>query len=74
MCHTLGIPVILENVETADELEIVKSLDIDYGQGYYFSKPLPADDFLKSDRFVMSNSGRRRTGEMARAALQPAAR
>jgi EAL domain-containing protein (putative c-di-GMP-specific phosphodiesterase class I)/ActR/RegA family two-component response regulator len=74
MCHTLGIPVILENVETADELEIVKSLDIDYGQGYYFSKPLPGDDFLKSDRFVMSNSGRRRTGEMARAALASAAR
>jgi EAL domain-containing protein (putative c-di-GMP-specific phosphodiesterase class I) len=74
MCHTLGIPVILENVETADELEIVKSLDIDYGQGYFFSRPLPADDFLKSDRFVMSNSGRRRSGEMARAALATAAR
>jgi EAL domain-containing protein (putative c-di-GMP-specific phosphodiesterase class I)/ActR/RegA family two-component response regulator len=74
MCHTLGIPVILENVETADELEIVKSLDIDYGQGYYFSKPLPADDFLQSDRFVMSNSGRRRTGELARATLEAAGR
>jgi EAL domain-containing protein (putative c-di-GMP-specific phosphodiesterase class I)/ActR/RegA family two-component response regulator len=75
MCHTLGIPVILENVETADELEIVKSLDIDYGQGYYFAKPLPADDFLKSDRFVMSNSGRRRSsGEAPRGALATATR
>jgi EAL domain-containing protein (putative c-di-GMP-specific phosphodiesterase class I) len=64
MCHTLGIPVILENVETADELEIVKSLQIDYGQGYYFARPAPADDFLKSDRFVMGTAARRRrTGE-----------
>jgi EAL domain-containing protein (putative c-di-GMP-specific phosphodiesterase class I)/ActR/RegA family two-component response regulator len=66
MCHTLGIPVILESVETADELEIVKSLQIDYGQGYYFARPAPADDFLRSERIVMgSPQRRRRTGEHA---------
>lgn len=53
MCHTLGIPVILENVETIDELEVVRSLQIDYGQGYHFARPAPADAFLHSDRFVM---------------------
>ncbi|HEY1097308.1 MAG TPA: EAL domain-containing protein, partial [Myxococcota bacterium] len=55
MCHTLGIPVILESVETADELEVVRSLQIDYGQGYFFARPAPADDFLKSDRIVMGS-------------------
>ena len=54
MCRTLGIPVILESVETADELEVVRSFDIDFGQGYYFARPAPADDFLHADRIVMS--------------------
>ncbi|MDP2344229.1 MAG: EAL domain-containing response regulator [Deltaproteobacteria bacterium] len=56
MCHTLGIPVILENVETADELEIVRSLKIDFGQGYFFAKPAPADEFASSERFVMGGA------------------
>jgi EAL domain-containing protein (putative c-di-GMP-specific phosphodiesterase class I)/ActR/RegA family two-component response regulator len=53
MCRTLGIPVILESVETADELEVVRSLQIDYGQGYYFARPAPAEDHLKSNRVVI---------------------
>ncbi len=51
MCRLLGIPVILESVETAEELEVVKSLGIQYGQGYYFARPAPADDFLVGERF-----------------------
>ena len=51
MCRLLGIPVILESVETAEELEVVKSLGIQYGQGYFFARPAPADDYLKTDRF-----------------------
>lgn len=57
MCHTLGIPVILENVETADELEVVRSLQIDYGQGYYFARPSPAETFLESDRVLIPEDG-----------------
>lgn len=51
MCRLLGIPVILESVETAEELEVVKSLGIQFGQGYYFARPAPADDYLKDGRF-----------------------
>lgn len=51
MCRVLGIPVILESVETAEELEVVRSLGITYGQGYYFARPAPAKDYLESDRF-----------------------
>ena len=53
MCQSLGIPVILESVETADELEVVRSLKIDYGQGYYFARPAPAADFLSSERVII---------------------
>jgi EAL domain-containing protein (putative c-di-GMP-specific phosphodiesterase class I) len=56
MCRSLGIPVILESVETAEELEVVRSLQIDFGQGYFFARPAPADTFLGADRdrFVMA--------------------
>ena len=53
MCRSLGIPVILESVETADELEVVRSLQIDYGQGYYFARPAPAEDHLASNRVLI---------------------
>ena len=55
MCQTLGIPVILESVETADELEVVRSLNIDYGQGDFFARPAPAADFLDGSRIVMGS-------------------
>jgi len=53
MCRSLGIPVILESVETAEELEVVRSLQIDYGQGYYFARPAPAEDHLASSRVLI---------------------
>jgi EAL domain-containing protein (putative c-di-GMP-specific phosphodiesterase class I) len=51
MCRLLGIPIILESVETAEELEVVRSLGIQFGQGYYFARPAPADDYLTGGRF-----------------------
>jgi EAL domain-containing protein (putative c-di-GMP-specific phosphodiesterase class I)/ActR/RegA family two-component response regulator len=52
MCRTLGIPIILESVETEAELEVVRSLGIPYGQGYYFARPASAADHLEASRFV----------------------
>ena len=43
----MDIRIIAEGVETEDELEAMKSLGVDYIQGYYFSKPLPEHEFLK---------------------------
>ena len=41
----LQVPVIAEGVETKDQLDIMKRLGVDTVQGYYFSKPLPAEEF-----------------------------
>ncbi|HTL62686.1 MAG TPA: GGDEF domain-containing response regulator [Nitrospira sp.] len=44
LAHQLGRQVIAEGVETAEHLAILRSLGCEYGQGYYFSKPLPPDE------------------------------
>ena len=37
--------VVAEGVETAEQLSILRSMHCRYGQGYYFSKPVPAEEF-----------------------------
>ena len=41
----LNVPVVAEGVEDAGQVEALKKMDCDIIQGYYFSKPLPADGF-----------------------------
>ena len=46
----LNIPIVIEGVETEEQLKLAKEKDIDYVQGYYFSRPLEEEsliDFLK---------------------------
>lgn len=43
LAHNLKMDVIAEGVETADQMERLRSLGCEYGQGYFFAKPLPAD-------------------------------
>ena len=42
----LSVPVIAEGVETEEQLNVLRSIGCDLVQGYYFSKPLPAEDFV----------------------------
>jgi diguanylate cyclase (GGDEF)-like protein len=44
--HTLGLPVVVEGVETAAQFEIVRSLGCDRAQGYFIARPGPADHAL----------------------------
>ena len=41
----LKVPVIAEGVETAEQLEALRTMGCDIVQGYYFSKPVPASEF-----------------------------
>jgi EAL domain-containing protein (putative c-di-GMP-specific phosphodiesterase class I) len=46
----LGINLIAEGIETKEQLELLKELGCDFGQGYLFSKAIEfkaATDFIK---------------------------
>ena len=46
MAKSLGLEVIAEGVETREQLEFLQGHQCNLYQGYYFSKPVPVDDFL----------------------------
>jgi EAL domain-containing protein (putative c-di-GMP-specific phosphodiesterase class I) len=52
MILDLNLKIVSEGVETKEQLEAMKKLGVQYIQGYYFSKPLPQDEFV---RFVKKN-------------------
>jgi len=45
MAHKLDMMVIAEGVETIEQRELLAGISCDFGQGYLFSKPLPANEF-----------------------------
>jgi len=47
MAHKLGLKVIAEGIESELQRDLLVKMGCDYGQGYLFSKPLPANEFEK---------------------------
>ena len=45
IAQMLDMQSVVEGVETADEAEKVIAMGCDYIQGYFYSRPLPLDDF-----------------------------
>ena len=45
LAHYLDVPVIAEGVETKNQLDLLREAGCNLVQGYYFSRPLPADEF-----------------------------
>ena len=45
MGHSLGMKIVAEGVETLEHFQFLKQCGCDECQGFYFSRPIPADDF-----------------------------
>ncbi|WP_236633781.1 MULTISPECIES: EAL domain-containing protein [unclassified Exiguobacterium] len=50
--HNLGMKVLMEGVETSDQLEWLLNEQCDYVQGFYFSRPLREKDVVKHVKSV----------------------
>jgi EAL domain-containing protein (putative c-di-GMP-specific phosphodiesterase class I) len=46
MAHSLGLDVIAEGVENEAQLELLREHECDEFQGYFFSRPVPAEEFV----------------------------
>lgn len=53
MIKAMEMQIVVEGVETAEMLRLFSDLKCEYIQGYYFSKPIPREEFVK---FIQASS------------------
>ncbi|MFZ9311229.1 MAG: EAL domain-containing protein, partial [Arenimonas sp.] len=56
--HSLGMVMIAEGVESEEHLQMLKQFHCDEIQGYWLSRPMPAEQCLA---FIQEHEQRRRT-------------
>lgn len=47
MARELGIVTVAEGIETKEYAEFLKAIKCDIAQGYYYARPMPAEDFTR---------------------------
>ena len=62
MAHTLGLEVVAEGVETAEQLLMLQQLGCAYGQGFHFARPLLPEDCIA----LLETASRAERGQEAR--------
>jgi diguanylate cyclase (GGDEF)-like protein/PAS domain S-box-containing protein len=68
LAQALGMDVVAEGVETKEQLKLLRDLQCEYGQGYYFSRPSsPAD----AERIIVETNEKVRKAQMPEKAAAP---
>jgi EAL domain-containing protein (putative c-di-GMP-specific phosphodiesterase class I) len=49
LCSRIGMDVVAEGIETAEQADVLRDLGCPHGQGYFFGAPAPAEQFLVPD-------------------------
>jgi diguanylate cyclase (GGDEF)-like protein/PAS domain S-box-containing protein len=47
LCHTLGVEVLAEGIETSEQAVLLRDMGCDLGQGYYFARPILGEELAK---------------------------
>ena len=55
VAHKLGVKVVAEGVETEEQRDLLLAAGCDFGQGYWFSKPVTVEEF---EQLVFQGDGR----------------
>lgn len=53
MIKGLGYKIVFEGIETESQTKVAKEINIEYIQGYYYSRPINKEDFLE---FIIKNN------------------
>jgi EAL domain-containing protein (putative c-di-GMP-specific phosphodiesterase class I) len=62
LAHSIKLPIVAEGIDSPGQVSVLTTLGVEYGQGFYFSVALPADDAVKfvRDNFAkLAGSGRK---------------
>lgn len=47
MTQSMGMTTVAEGIETEEQVEFLKKLSCKYGQGFYYARPMPLNDFIQ---------------------------
>jgi EAL domain-containing protein (putative c-di-GMP-specific phosphodiesterase class I) len=47
LADALGLEVIAEGIETAEQCDALRAFGCRYGQGFLFARPMPADEYVR---------------------------
>ena len=51
--HKMDMEVVAEGIETEEQMKVMKSMGVEFIQGYYYSRPIPEQEFMS---FLISNN------------------
>lgn len=69
LSHALGMEVVAEGIETSEQADQLEQLGCDYGQGYFFSKPVDASaaaQMILAEKFPLVNRSKSKIAQFGK--------